>query len=274
MNLMYRIKNDVKQQIRRHVVPWMLDKDILLTRTMSRQTIIDFLARVRPVQTEHALIRIGGEVDGGYLLPDDLSGIRHCFSPGVSEVADFELDLAKRGVQCFLADYSVDAPPRQHPNFVFDKKFLGLDDDEVFLRLESWVRRAPADDDDMVLQMDIEGAEYATLLDTSEDTLKRFRIIVIEFHELQGLTDRIGHELIKLTFHKLLRHFDIVHMHPNNCRDAVHFEGLVIPPVMEMTFLRRDRSQQRRPSTTFPHPLDRSNLASRPELVLPACWHR
>jgi hypothetical protein len=273
MSPTYRIRSHLKQQIRRHVVPWLLDKDLLLTRTVSRQAIADFLQRVHPVQTEHGLVRIGAPGDGGYLVPDDLQGIRHCFSPGVSEVADFELALAERGVKCFLADFSVEAPPRQHASFVFDKKFLGLEDDEVFIRMESWVRYAPADDGDMVLQMDIEGAEYATLLDTSDETLRRFRLIVVEFHELQGLTDRIGHELIRLTFHKLLRHFDIVHIHPNNARRPVSYEGLVIPPVMEFSFLRRDRVHSRQPASMFPHPLDRRNMPSMEDIALPKCWY-
>ena len=43
-----------------------------------------------PVKTEHELIRIGGSKDGGYLVPNDLSGIQACFSPGVSDLADFK----------------------------------------------------------------------------------------------------------------------------------------------------------------------------------------
>ena len=40
------------------------------------------------------LLRIGGDSDGGYLLPDDLENISSCFSPGVSDIFDFEFTLA------------------------------------------------------------------------------------------------------------------------------------------------------------------------------------
>ncbi len=40
---------------------------------------------------------MGGENDGGYLVPDDLEGIEYCFSPGVSNIATFELDCLNRG---------------------------------------------------------------------------------------------------------------------------------------------------------------------------------
>ena len=40
---------------------------------------------LRPVITQHPLIRIGSEFDGGYLVPDDLDGVSACFSPGVND---------------------------------------------------------------------------------------------------------------------------------------------------------------------------------------------
>jgi hypothetical protein len=43
---------------------------------------------------------------------------------------------------------------------------------------------------------------------------------------------------------------------------------------MEITFLRKDRTQWHKPSTVFPHPLDHPNFAGKPNVVLPDCWHR
>ena len=266
------LKTWTKQLIRARLLPWLLESDLLLTRTVARQSLLGFLDAVSPVATNHKLIRIGGDGDGGYLVPDDLIGIKVCFSPGVSEVADFELALAALGIQCFLADYSVDVPPKQHPLFTFDKKFLGATDDDVFIRLETWLRRAPDNDNDMILQMDIEGAEYGVILNASDAMLARFRILVVEFHELQGLTDKLGFELINLTFQKLLRQFDIVHIHPNNCRRPVVFNECQIPPVMEFTFLRKDRVAARAPASIFPHSLDRRNLPDVDDISLPGCW--
>lgn len=55
------------------------------------------------------------------------------------------------------------------------------------MTLEDWVRTAePAreGDGDLMLQMDIEGAEYRNLMATSSSCLKRFRIIILEIHFL------------------------------------------------------------------------------------------
>ena len=45
-----------------------------------------FIARFKQKYVYCDLVRIGGEGDGGYLLPDIMNKVRYCFSPGVSDV--------------------------------------------------------------------------------------------------------------------------------------------------------------------------------------------
>ncbi len=229
---------------------------------------------VRPQATEHPLIRIGGESDGGYLVPDDLGGISALFSPGVAETADFEVDFARRNVPCYLADYSVEAPPVSSPLFHFEKKFLGPRTEGITMTLDDWVARHAPAGDDLMLQMDIEGAEYGVLLSTDQATLRRFRIIVIELHALHEIWQPKGLELISLMFAKLLTHFDVVHAHPNNCLPPEGYGDLLVPPVMELTLLRKDRSKKREPVSQFPHALDRVNVPKLKDYPLPSCWYR
>jgi hypothetical protein len=54
----------------------------------------DLIAKVHPVDTEYGLIRLGDHGDGGYLVPDDLTGIVACSSPGVDNRASFGRDGA------------------------------------------------------------------------------------------------------------------------------------------------------------------------------------
>jgi FkbM family methyltransferase len=89
--------------------------------------------------------------------------------------------LTTHGIECFLADYSVDKPAIDNSLFNFTKKYLGNKNDYQTIRLESWIKDNKSDDE-MLLQMDIEGAEYQVILDTPSETLRRFRILVIEFH--------------------------------------------------------------------------------------------
>lgn len=53
-----------------------------------------FIANLRVIDVK--LTRIGSSNDGGYLVPDDLDGIKSCFSPGVANNSDFEFDLSKQ----------------------------------------------------------------------------------------------------------------------------------------------------------------------------------
>jgi hypothetical protein len=238
-----------------------------------REDIAHFLRSVFPVTTEHALIRIGGDSDGGYLVPDDLTGIRTCFSPGVSNNAGFEEALAARGIRSFMADYSVEGPPVKNPLFHFEKKYLGSRNDEILTTLPAWVERNAPDEKDMVLQMDIEGAEYAVLLSTQPEVLRRFRIIIIEFHGIDTVAEKRGLDLIGLAFEKLLMDFDVAHAHVNNCSEVISYAGFDLPPVMEFTFHRKDRSQSRKPTLRFPHPLDQACVPGRKDIQLPSCWH-
>jgi hypothetical protein len=220
------------------------------------------------------LIRIGGDADGGYLVPDDLNGIKSCFSPGVADTASFESDMITRGIKCYLADYSVEVAPVQNELVEFEKKYLGPSENEIYMTLENWVARKCPDDHDMILQMDIEGAEYGVIFDTSGETLKKFRIIVIEFHKLDSLIQKAGFELIDLTFTKLLKYFDIVHIHPNNVHEIRSYKRYEIPPIIEVTFLRKDRISSKEFTESFPHPLDVTNNLSRNDIRLPACWYQ
>lgn len=125
------------------------------TKMTKKAEVAELICRLHPLITEHGLVRLGPESDGGYLVPDDLDGIEACFSPGVSTSSGFELDCADRGMRVFLADYSVDAPIIRHDNFHFTKKFVGATTSERFMTMADWIKQAGiATDSDLLLQMD------------------------------------------------------------------------------------------------------------------------
>jgi hypothetical protein len=229
---------------------------------------------LRPVVSERPLTRLGPDGDGGYLVPDDLDGIEHAFSPGVSNESGFEAALAARGMRVFLADFSVDGPAEAHPNFDFRKKHVGCLSDATFMTLEEWkAATIGAYAGDLLLQMDIEGGEYETLLSAPQALLSQFRIMVVEFHYLHELFNRRMFELASRAFARVLQTHTVVHIHPNNCCGSVVADGLEIPRIAELTFHRNDRvGAAKAYARTFPHPLDRDNVGKR-TLPLPRCWY-
>jgi len=242
-----------------------------ISRTSNPNSVRDLIKRLHPIDFE--LIRIGGDADGGYLIPDDISGIRYCFSPGVSDSSNFEKELADRGVHCFLADYSVDNPPISNHMFSFLKKYVGPYESEQMMVFQDWITGNVARDEELILQMDIEGGEYQTLLSCDNRVLTQFRVMVIEFHSLDMLFDIDMFPIIEGCFSKLLSNFEVVHIHPNNTGTIKSVAGNQVPTTLEITFLRSDRVRVRQHTTRFPHVLDQLNVPNRKVLNLPISWH-
>ncbi|MEP3481253.1 MAG: FkbM family methyltransferase [Fuerstiella sp.] len=240
----------------------------------STPSVHGFVSRLVPYDLGIPLVRVGGNSDGGYLVPDVLDGIRYCFSPGVADTASFESDLHQRGIKSFLADFSVDGPPSGLPDCDFVKKFVGAANSDSTMTLDHWVaeKTSSEDSDDMILQMDIEGAEYETILATSTETLKRFRLIVLELHKLNHLDNRLYFRMVDAAMSKLGEHFDVAHLHPNNVGGLTRIAGLDVPRVAEITLLRKDFVVQKSPIATLPNPLDVQNAAAQKDVYLPEYW--
>jgi FkbM family methyltransferase len=242
----------------------------------SKEQVLGILTLMRPVPSPTPLVRLGPTGDGGYLVPDDLENIKACFSPGVSDEAGFELAFANRGVPCFLADASVPEEPVKHEKIFFDPLFLGpISDSKKFISLEDWVEQKSVENGDLILQMDIEGAEYDVLGNAPPELLKRFRLIAIELHNFEFiLTNRFSALSFEAFLNILLEHFEVVHIHPNNNRRPVFHKGIEIPPVIEMTLLRKDRfvGKQSLGPVTLPHPLDSDNSPRRKHLTFSRDW--
>jgi hypothetical protein len=237
-------------------------------------SVLGLIRKLRPLDCGKPLVRIGAMGDGGYLVPDDLDGVEYCFSPGVNTISDFENQLANRGIKSFLADYSVEKPPIMRPEFTFDKKFLGATNNDQFFTLASWKDKyLRGYSGDLILQMDIEGAEYEVILNAPDVLLSQFRILVIEFHSLDRLFDPFEFRLYSSCFEKLLKSFCVVHIHPNNFYGSVKRGEIEIPRLMEFTFLNRARIDSTSPVRTIPNVLDLTNVAHRRDLRLPKCWY-
>jgi hypothetical protein len=149
----------------------------------------EVLGFLKPRPCPYGLVRIGGSGDGAYLLPNDLGGIKACFSPGVCNYKHFEDELALLyGVHSHMCDYSSDIAAFETPMIegmqTFEKKWLDLAGAEHSISLEGWIKRRQPEDGDLLLQMDIEGAEYRNICSTPVASLSRFRIIVMELHGL------------------------------------------------------------------------------------------
>jgi hypothetical protein len=185
--------------------------------------------------------------------------------------------MASRGIDVYMADASVEGPPSKNPRFHFLRKFVDITSSAQTVTLDELCRSGDLahSEGDLILQMDIEGAEFRVLANASDELLKRFRIVVVEFHDLDLMFSRFAFNIIRAVFEKLTTFHRVVHIHPNNT-SRLHTRGsLSVPSVMEFTFYRKDRAPSGlAPALNFPHPLDADCLPDKPPLVLPDCWWR
>ena len=241
---------------------------------------------MRPNDSGIPLVRIGPDADGGHLVPDDLEGVKACFSSGCGNAFGFELDCHRRGMQVYMVDGSVEELANLSANMHFMPKYLmtKVERTDVHLSdfkkgcitLPKWLNQTGLKtEDDLLLQMDIGGFEYDILLAQSRDLLNRFRIMTIEFHALDLLCIESFRAEVEQLFLKLLKTHDIVHIQPNHKpQKLILVNGIEMPMLLEITFLRKNRMRKKKVATRFPHPLDPLNVPHENPVKLPEMFYR
>ena len=232
-----------------------------------------FLKKIRIIDSGHNLIRVGNNNDGGYLIPDILNQIEFCFSPGVGFTTSFEDDLLNYSVKSYLADGTV-SYSGEHD---FLKKNLNSFDDENNITLESWIDEKIKDksNNNLLLQMDIEGSEIGTLYNTNIKTLDRFKCIIVEFHNFHSILNFFGLRIYSDIFDKLLKTHYIIHIHPNNDCYNLIINKNSIPDTLEFTFINKKIVHHiKNISYDLPHLLDKKNVENLRDIKCPEIFYK
>ena len=273
----YNLFVDVKRSLQKIIIRRLeefglnLSRDTTTTGLTPKVEVLNLLASIRPQDNGHKLVRVGGAGDGGYLIPDDVTEISECFSPGSNKLSNFESEIAQRWqIKSFICD-SVEEKPSDLTAFQdFTEAWVGpATDGERYISLSHWVEEKSKSRKDLMLQMDIEGAEFLTVMASSTQLLRRFRIVVIELHFLEALKNKWAFDQIyRPFFDKILKEFDVVHLHPNNCCGIWTYGDFEFPRIIELTLHRKDRSKHLRPRATTRNQLDEPCVGSNRDLSL------
>ncbi len=230
------------------------------------------LALISPVAVlNKAKRRVGGANDGGYVMLDDLDGIRVCYSLGVGPDVTWDMEMAERGALVLQYDHTVENAPATHPNFRHFK--IGITHDDSLApdmkRLDTVLREnGHADRDDMLLKIDIEGHEWDSLqvLDTS--TFANFRQIVAEFHGMRLLEIESFRQRAHRVFSTIRQTHEVIHVHGNNFAGIHIVKGIPIADCIELTFVNRKYHSFVMSYECFPGNLDLPNDANRLDLFM------
>ena len=232
-------------------------------RFISKENSKRIIQILNPIDNGHELIRIGAEKDGGYLLPDDLNGVEVCFSPGVANNWSFEKDLFQKfNIASIMYDGSVSKPDDLTNEHTFYKKYIGSSSFKDFISISDVLNiDLKKFTGDLIAQVDIEGGEYSIFNTISESELLRFRIIVVEIHEIdRWIQKRYFDETIHLMLEKIFTTHDLVHSHPNNHGGYFRFKGYKFAKVVEITLHRKDRAKFYGGYREIPNILDADNV--------------
>jgi len=254
----------------------LLNRNYHLKKYSETNNVISFIKRFKENIVPLELTRYGSDNDGGYLLPEILHKIKYCFSPGVGPTSSFEKDIfIKHNIKSFLLDATVNKENVDTTIFDFDSLLLGNRTFDNKITLYDWVsNKVKPNEDNLLLQMDIEGSEYDVLIETSEIFLQRFACIIIEFHNLLDLFEKSGFRLINSTFEKIYKAFAISHVHVNNGGQFKVIDKIGIPSTLEVTFVNRKilKDIPLQKNFKLPHNLDKKNCSDLKDMPLPRYW--
>ncbi|MCE0522569.1 MAG: FkbM family methyltransferase [Methylacidiphilales bacterium] len=236
-----------------------------------RDPLEELLGLLAPERVEGvAKIRVGAPHDGGYVMLDDFREISGAYSLGIGPDVRWDLALAQRGVPVWQYDPTVPGPPASDPLFTFQPWRIGtLDDPETqTVSLASLIEMNKHQGADLILKMDIEGAEWEVFAGIDPDLLRVFRQIVVELHSLHRVAEPDWHQQATSALTHLTRHHQVVHVHGNNLSSIVVAGDLRITESLEVTLARRNAYSFVATEETFPGAFDRANSWVFPDFPL------
>jgi hypothetical protein len=183
--------------------------------------------------------RFGSRFDGGYLLVDDVSKSDICISLGVGDNFSFDLDISTRCCKVLMFDHTIDAPEIRATNITFNKIGISSNPLPGFTTLEQILDTIPVETD-LILKVDIEGAEWDVFDTIPEESLIRFRQIIVEFHGLFQMGNTALFKKISNGLTKISKTHHLMNFHTNNWAAFHVISGIPLPDVIEATYLRRE----------------------------------
>lgn len=210
---------------------------------------------IRPLQIKepHKFVHVGRELIGdvdtargvydmdvcGYVMLDTIYNAPIVYSFGVGGDVTFEYELARHGAEVYLYDHTVSGLPMEHDHFHFTQRGItGVYDEKMpeLDTIEHFIEQNGHEGKELALKMDVEGAEWDFLLNTSKEILGNFTQIAFELHDI-GDADKI--DKITRALERLNETHQCVHLHATNCSHAVYWGDIMMSRANEVTYVRR-----------------------------------
>jgi hypothetical protein len=230
----------------------------------------DFLfAELQPVKLANCqLARFGESNDGGYLLCANLlTAVKSAYSYGISGYDGWGCDVSKR---LHVAVHQYDCFDPKRPvcaggDTRFHSECIGPqtstdEDGRPFDTLERQLAKNGDAGKHVVIKMDVEGAEWPSLAQASDDVIDRIDQLAIELHDF----DRDVGKFLSVVL-RLKRFFHVAHLHFNNYSCMTGLEPFPAQAYEVLFVNKRLATGDATGAVTRPTMLDAPNDPSRPD---------
>lgn len=206
--------------------------------------------------------------DGSYVLTDDLKDITIAYSFGIDGDIAFDMKIADEGIDVYMYDpyiFKLSFPNfntgsnndfKNDINYIKNKLHffkIGLTGSkhhlsnmktlEEILRLNGHMNKK-----NMILKIDIEGAELEALKEVPEEILKKFKYITLELH----IPEKPEDYLIDI-FKKLSKYHQIIYIRCNNINGKIiKFGYNKIWKYIEATYIIKEGNEFERDNSIYP----------------------
>ena len=190
----------------------------------------------------HKLIRVGARKDGGYIMLDDFETPSIAYSFGICDDVSWDNSMAsKYDYQIFMYDHTIDALPYTREEFHFFKEGIAGKNskDSPLKTLEHYIKKNNhTSKENMILKMDVEGAEWEFIETVDPKILEQFDQIIFEFH---SLTRAGADKRILSLLEKLNETHSVIHVHGNNTSCLLQIGDTLFPDAMEVTYANKQK---------------------------------
>lgn len=191
---------------------------------------------------------------------DDFSdkGIAYSFGIGTNIVWD--KDMADRGFQVYCYDHTIAGLPVVCDGLNFFRTGIAGENDEKnhLLSMETILKNNGHENDkNLIFKMDVEGAEWDFLENTSSQLLSKFAQMTFELHDM---TNSKNEDRVISILKKIRETHVPVWIHANNAEGVECANGVKIPKLLEITFVLKEKYEWLDDVYNCPTELDSPNV--------------
>lgn len=243
--------------------------------TIAYKRCVEIISLLSPMDVKgQNYVRVGRDCDGGYVMLDDFQKEKPdaAYSFGIGQDVSWDEAIANYGIDVFMFDHLIDRLPKHHPKFHYFKTGVTGYEKETNLKTlsELIVENGHATRKNLIMKMDVEGREWDIFKEAAPEVIGQFSQLVVEFHGLSSAASGQEYFSVVNVLKKINQTHQSIHVHANNISVPLWIGKLVLPELLEVTYIRRADVKDKLIANLrqFPTEIDRPNFEGWPDLYL------